>query len=48
MVRNKAYKKIHSSKTYIRMSICTYMDMDVMIHQKIDSLKKLNKLVDLT
>jgi hypothetical protein len=30
------------------MSICTYMDMDVMIHQRIDSLKKLNKLVDLT
>ncbi len=30
------------------MSICTYMDMDLMIHQKTDSLKKLNKLVDLT
>jgi hypothetical protein len=47
MVGNKAYEKIQSSKTYIIMSICTYMDMDVMIHQKIGSLKKLNKLVDL-
>jgi hypothetical protein len=30
------------------MSICTYMDMDVMIQQRIDSLKNLNKLIDLT
>jgi hypothetical protein len=30
------------------MSICRYMDIDLMIHQRTDSLKKLNKLVDLT
>jgi hypothetical protein len=29
------------------MLICTYMDMDVMIHQKTNSLKKLNKLANL-
>jgi hypothetical protein len=28
------------------MSICTYMDMDVMIHQKIHSLKKLVDLIE--
>jgi len=29
------------------MLICTYMDMDVMIHQKTNSLKKLNKSTNL-
>jgi hypothetical protein len=27
------------------MLFCTYMDMDVMIHQKIDSLKRLVDLI---
>jgi hypothetical protein len=30
------------------MLICTHMNMDVMIQQKNNSLKKLNKIVDLT
>jgi hypothetical protein len=40
----KLTKKPQSSKTYTCMLICTHMNMDVMIHQKTNSLKKLNKI----